>query len=521
MAADRSIIEGARPETLKPEYDYVIVGAGAAGCVLANRLSEDGRSSVLVIEGGGTDIGQAKVSDARLWPTNFGTDTDWGCSTVPQPHLNGRSIVAPVGKVIGGGSSINATVWLNGDKADYDAWEAAAGPDWGFDHLIRNFKKTERYAGGGSAMRGGSGMIATRTPDRSHPVTQAFIASAVACGKAERRDVNDVAQVGDVAGQNDINTDTAMRRVSAAHGYLYPALDRPNLTLLTHTAVTKLDITGGECGGVFASVGGKTRRIAAAKEVILSAGGIMSPKLLMLSGVGPADHLRSLDIPVALDQPRIGSNLNDHLLTRLLFSTKGVNPPQTDTGHAGITWHKSRSSRRGPDIQIFGRMFVPNAPEVKADEAYAIVVGLMKPNSRGSVRLASADPHALPVVDPNYFADPADVDAYVAGMELALAIGNGPGFDGIRKAQVSIPHGGRPDIVAHIRANAGTYYHYVGTCEMGTDASAPVDPQLRLRGLSRLRVADASVMPKVHCCNTHAPTLALAERAAEIIREQR
>jgi choline dehydrogenase len=516
MAAGAAVIEGARPETLKPEYDYVIVGAGAAGCVLANRLSEDGRSSVLVIESGGTDIGQAKISDPRLWPTNFGTDTDWGCSTVPQPHLNGRSIVAPVGKVIGGGSSINATVWLNGDRADYDAWEAAAGPAWGFDHLIRNFKKTERYAGGESTMRGGSGMIATRTPDRSHPVTQAFIASAVACGKTEHRDVNDVAHVSDVTGQNDVNTDTAMRRVSAAHGYLHSVRQRGNLTLLTHATVTRLDIASGECCGVFVSVEGGTRRIGAG-EVILSAGGIMSPRLLMLSGVGPADHLRSLSISVMLDQPRIGANLHDHLLTRLLFSTQSANPPQTDTGHAGIAWHRSSSSRRGPDIQIFGRMFVPNAPEVAPDEAYAIMVGLMKPNSRGSVRLASADPHAAPLIDPNYFAGPADVDAYVAGMELALAIGNGPGFARMRKAQVSIPRAGRSDIVAHIRANAGTYYHYVGTCEMGMDAAAPVDPQLRLRGISRLRVADASVMPEVNCCNTHAPVLALAERAAEII----
>jgi choline dehydrogenase len=310
-----------------------------------------------------------------------------------------------------------------------------------------------------------------------------------------------------------------MRRVSAAHGYLYPALQRGNLTLLTHAAVIKLDVAGGECRGVFVSVGGVTRRIGAS-DVVLCAGGVMSPKLLMLSGIGPAEHLRKVGIPIMLDQPRIGANLHDHLLTRLLFSTKGANPPQTDTGHAGIAWHKSNVLRRGPDIQIFGRMFVPNATEVKPDEAYAIMVGLMKPKSRGSVRLVSADPHAAPVVDPNYFADPADVDAYIAGMELALAIGNGPGFEQMRKAQVSIPRAGRSDIVAHIRANAGTYYHYVGTCEMGTDATAPVDPRLRLRGIARLRVADASVMPEVHCCNTHAPTLALAERAAEIIREQ-
>lgn len=513
---DAIAIGGVRPESLKAEYDFIVVGCGAAGCVMANRLSEDGRFQVLAIEGGGTDIAQPKISDSRLWPTNFGTDTDWGCSTVPQPHLNGRTIVAPVGKVIGGGSSINATVWLNGDRADYDAWEAAAGPDWGFDHIIRNFRKTERFAGGERAMRGGSGMIATRTPDRSHPVTQAFIRSAVACGKTEQGDVNNVADIGGIAGQNDINTDPAIRRVSAAHGYLRPALARPNLTLLTHAAVTKLDIAGGVCRGVFVHAGGETCRIAA-NEIVLTAGGIMSPKLLMLSGIGPADHLRSLGIPIVLDQPRIGANLHDHLLTRLVFSTKSANAPQTDTGHAGIAWHKSSASRPGPDIQLFGRMVVPNVPGVKADEAYAIMVGLMKPKSRGSVRLASSDPHAAPLVDPNYFADPADVDAYVAGMELALAVGNGPGFDAIRKAQVSIPRASRADIVGHIRANAGTYYHYVGTCEMGMDSSAPVDPALRLRGVSGLRVADGSVIPEVNCCNTHAPVLSLAERAAEIV----
>ncbi len=511
------IVTGVRPESLKAEYDFIVVGAGAAGCVMAHRLSQDGRSRVLLIEGGGTDIGQAKVSDPRRWTENFGTDTDWCCSSVPQRHLNDRVIVTPVGRVIGGGSSINATVWLNGDKADYDAWEKAAGPNWTFQHVVRNFKKTERYEGGESAMRGGSGMIATRTSERSHPVTRAFIESAVACGKIDERDVNDIAGISDATGQKDINTDSEIRRISAAHGYLAPALNRENLTLLTDAPVVRLDIMGGECRGVFVSVEGQTRRIAAAKEVILCAGGLMSPKLLMLSGVGPADHLRGLGIPVLVDQPRIGENLHDHLLVRLAFSANGPTPPQTDTGHAGIAWHKSDRVLPGPDIQIFGRMHPQGVPGLNPVEGYGIMVGLMKPKSRGTVRLASADPAVAPVVDPNYFSDPADIDAYVAGMELGIAIGNGRGFDAMRKAQVSIPGGGREKIVEHIRANAGTYFHYVGTCAMGTDANAPVDEMLRVRGVARLRVVDASAMPEVPCCNTHAPVLSLAERGAELL----
>jgi choline dehydrogenase len=508
-------IAGVRPEQLRAEYDFIVVGAGAAGCVMAHRLSQDVRASVLLVEGGGTDIGQTKISDPRLWTGNFGTDTDWGCRSVPQAHLNGRAIVTPVGKIIGGGSSINATVWLNGDKADYDAWEAAAGPLWSFEHIVRNFKKTERFAGGESAMRGGSGMMATRASDASHPVTRAFIDSAVGCGKTEQRDVNAIAEVGEAAGQKDINTDAQMRRVSAAHGYLVPALGRTNLALLTGAPVLRLDIEHGECRGVFVQVNGETRRIAAAKEVILSAGGLLSPKLLMLSGVGPADHLRSFGIPVAMDSPRIGQNLHDHLLVRIVFSANGPTPPQTDTGHAGIAWHKSEAARPGPDIQLFGRMHPQNVPE--PDRSYAIMVGLMKPKSRGTVRLASADPSVVPVVDPNYFSDPADVHAYVAGMELGIAIGNGRGFDRMRKAQISIPGGGRAQIVEHIRANAATYYHYVGTCAMSRDPNAPVDEMLRVRGVSGLRVVDASVMPEVPCCNTHAPTLSLAERAAELV----
>lgn len=204
-------------------------------------------------------------------------------------------------------------------------------------------------------------------------------------------------------------------------------------------------------------------------------------------------------------------------LVRLAFSANGPTPSQTDTGHAGIAWHKSDNALPSPDIQIFGRMHPQGVPGLNPVEGYAIMVGLMKPKSRGTVRLASADPAATPVVDPNYFSDPVDIDAYVAGMELGVALGNGRGFDTLRKTQVSIPGGGREQTIEHIRANAGTYFHYVGTCAMGTDAKSPVDGMLRLRGVARLRVVDASVMPEVTCCNTHAPTLALAERGAELV----
>jgi choline dehydrogenase len=516
-AALAQSVQSAQLADLKAEYDYVIVGAGSSGCVLANRLSADGRSTVLLIEGGGTNIEQEKISDPRVYTHNFGTDTDWGYKSTPQAHLNNRVIVAPVGKVIGGGSSINATVWLKGDKADYDAWEEAAGPGWGFDAIVSNFKRAERYAGGESAIRGGAGMIATRKPALGHPVTGAFITSAVALGKREQLDVNNVPDTADIAGQQDINVGTDMRRISAAHGYLLPALSRSNLTLLTLATVTKLDIAGGQCRGVFASVAGEARRFAAAKEVIVCGGGLQSPKLLMLSGIGPADHLRAHGIAVVADSPRVGANLHDHLLVRLVFSTKTALPPQVDTGHAGITYHKSNTSLRGPDIQIFGRLNAPNVTGLKPEEGYLTMPGLLKPKSRGTVRLASADPASAPLVDPNYFADPADVDAYVTSVELAMAIGNGKGFDEMRKEQLSIPGAKRAEIIDYIRANAATYFHFVGTCAMGKDAGAPLDEALRVRGVSCLRVADASAMPVITCCNTNAPTISLAERAAEIV----
>jgi choline dehydrogenase len=502
---------------LKSEYDYVIVGAGSAGCVMAHRLSQDGRFSVLVIEGGGTNLDQDKISNPLLYPTNFGTDTDWGNKTVPQSNLMNRRIVAPIGKIIGGGSSINAAVWLKGDKADYDTWEAAAGPNWGFASIVKGFKRVERYAGGEGEIRGGSGMIATRKPEVGHPVTNGFIASAAALGKTEHYNINDVASVAAVAGQQDINVDTHMHRISAAHGYLLPALTRSNLTLLPNTTVTGLEITGGDCRAVRALVGGETRRFAAAKEIVLSAGGLHSPKILMLSGIGPADHLRQLGIPVLLDAPAIGSNLHDHLLIRLFFAAKEPLPPHADTGHAGITYHRTSDASAGPNIQIFGRTDAPGLDGFKPEEAYMILPGLTKPKSRGTVRLLSTDPLAPIAVDPNYLGDPADIDAYIAGVEFAIELGNGRGFDAIRKQQLTLAGAGKQQIADYIRSTALTYFHFVGTCAMGTSAGAPVDEALRLRGVNRLRVVDASVMPTITSCNTNAPTLSLAERAADIV----
>jgi choline dehydrogenase len=502
---------------LRSEYDYIIVGAGSAGCVMAHRLSQDGRFSVLVIEGGGSNLEQEKIINPMLYVTNFGTDTDWGNKTIPQANLKNRTIVAPIGKIIGGGSSINATVWLKGDKADYDTWEAAAGGNWGFASIIKGFKRVERYAGGESEFRGGSGMIATRKPGLGHPVTVGFIESAKSLGKTEHLDINDIADLTGATGQQDINVDINMRRISAAHAYLLPALTRNNLTLLPNTTVTRLDISAGDCRGVSALVAGETRHFSAAKEVILSAGGLHSPKILMLSGVGPADHLRQIGIPVVADAPAVGANLHDHLLIRLFFATREKLPPRADTGHAGITYHRTSEVSAGPNIQIFGRSDAPGLPDLKPEDAYMILPGLTKPKSRGTVRLISADPLAPIAVDPNYLGDPADIEAYVAGVEFAIALGNAKGFDGLRSKQITLPGADKTQIAEYIRSTALTYFHFVGTCAMGTSASAPVDEALRLRGVGRLRVVDASVMPTITCCNTNAPTLSLAERAADIV----
>lgn len=514
LAQDNQQVQVAR---LKRAYDYIVVGAGSAGCVLAHRLSEDGRHSVLVIEGGGTDLEQAKIANPLLYTSNFGTDTDWGNKTVPQRNLMNRTLAAPIGRIIGGGSSINATVWLKGDKADYDEWEAAAGPSWGFSAIVAGLKRAERYAGGEAELRGGAGMIATRKPALEHPVTNAFMDAAVELGKEKHLDINNIASLAGATGQQDINVDTDMRRITTAHAYLLPALGRSNLTLLPNAVVTKLDVRRGECQGVSLIHAGQPRRIAAAKEVILSAGALHSPKLLMLSGIGPAQHLREMGIPVVLDAPGIGANLHDHLLARVIFKSTEPLAPRADTGHSGIAYHRTDPARRGPDIQIYGRAEVPGLEGLQPNQAFAILAGLMKPKSRGSVRLTSADPFALLAVDPNYLSDPADIKAFVEGMEFAVAIGNARSFDRWRGTQLTLAGADKVQIARYLRASASTYWHYAGTCAMGRSATAPVDEALHVKGIGRLRVIDASVIPVAPCCNTHAPTLALAERAAEIV----
>ena len=317
-------------------------------------------------------------------------------------------------------------------------------------------------------------------------------------------------------GQLDQNIENG-RRVSAAHGFLLPALSRSNLALLPSAPVLRLDIASGQCRGVVVNMQGQERRFAAAKEVILCAGALHSPKILMLSGIGPADHLRQFGISVAADQPQIGANLHDHLLTRIYFRSKDKMAPTVDTGVGGTTYVKTRASLPGPDIQIYGRQNAVGSADLKPDEGYNILPGLMKPKSRGTVRLTSADPSATLAVDSNYFADQADIDTYVTGIEIGIAIGNGKAFSDIRQEQVNLRGADKAQMVDYVRRTALTYFHFAGTCAMGKSASAPVDGALRVRGIARLRVVDASVMPTLPCSNTNPPTLSLADKAAELV----
>lgn len=507
--------QSAQNANLKGEYDYIVVGAGAAGCVMAHRLSQGGNASVLVIEGGGTDIAQDRISGPLQWATNIGADTDWCNNTVPMAHLGNRVIAVPVGKIVGGGSSINAMMWLRGDKADFDEWEAVAGPNWSFNSIAGRFKKLERYAGGESEFRGGSGPIPTQTTALSHPVTRAMIEASKEQGVPEKQNINGSASMLG-ASQTDHNIVDG-RRFSAAHAFLLPALSRSNLTLLSGTPVWKLDIVNGKCRGVVTTVAGKERRFAAAKEVVLCAGAIHSPKILMLSGVGPADHLRKLGIPVVADRSEIGANLQDHVLTRIYFRSKTKMPAFEGTGVSGTTYVKSSASLPGPDIQILGRQNVFGSPDIKFDEGYAIMPGLMKAKSRGSVRLTGADPAAPLLVDPNYLAEQADIDTYVRGMEMGIEIGNSKAFSDMRRDQFSLRGANKAEIADFVRKTFVTYFHYAGTCAMGKSATAPVDEALRVRGVDGLRVVDASVMPTLPCSNTHAPVLAIADIAADLI----
>jgi choline dehydrogenase-like flavoprotein len=498
-------------------YEYVVVGAGTAGCVLAARLSEDGVPVLLLEAGGARALESMAIPPA--WPTLMGSSADWADRTVPQ-QVTGTRVAWPRGRGLGGSSSINAMNFVRGHRASYDAWVTAGAKGWGFDDLLPAFKRSEHTEGRDPALRGVGGPLRPGPAVRRHPIAKAGLEAAGQAGYPRARDISGGVEEG--FGWCDLNIVDG-RRQSAADAYLAPILSRPSLNVVTDALVHRVLMDGDRCGAVEYHVGAETLVAECTGEVVLAAGTVGTPQLLMLSGIGPADHLEDLGIEVVADLPGVGANLFDHPMCGVVYqSAQPV--PHGINNHGEVQGLLSTGiGGPGPDVQI---MFVDvplhadSLPGPDIAHGYAIMVSLMSPFSRGSLRLASTIPGAHPVIDPAYYTDQRDLDIVVAGLRIAREIGAAPalapwcGVEALPGPEVR----GQEKLRGYVKTNIRSYSHYAGTCAIGTDERSVVDTSLHVHGISNLRVADASVMPSPISANTNATVYAIAERAAELIR---
>jgi choline dehydrogenase len=525
-------------------YDYVIVGAGSAGCVLASRLTENPDTQVLLIEAGPPDDADEIHIPAAI-SALFKTTYDWDYQTVPQSRADGRSIYWPRGRVLGGSSSVNAMIYIRGNRYDYDTWRDEYGCEgWGYTDLLPYFLRAEGNSRGESAYHGASGPLSVQDLRYKSALTGAFVAAAKSCGQAANDDFNGPSQDG--VGYYQV-TQRGGRRWSAADAYLHPAAGRPNLTVLTDALVTAVEIEAGRAVGVRYLQRGVEEFARAEAEVILAAGAVGSPQLLMLSGIGPAEHLREHNIAVMSDSPAVGANLSDHPIVPALWSTprsKGLwekagprnlarwqvthsGPLATNVAEAG-GFTRTDPGLPAPDIQwhvlpVPYQNFGLTDPAVRA---LSVLITLIAPGSRGRIRLRSADPRHKPDIDPAYLSDVSDLEPLLRAIDLAREFAAARPMAKVAKAELTPGWDVRGDseLREWIRSSLTTIYHPVGTCAMGGDSklaasrlTSVVDPELRVRGVERLRVVDASVMPTVPRGNTNAPTIAIAERAADLI----
>jgi choline dehydrogenase len=525
-------------------FDYIIVGAGSAGCVLADRLTEDGRSSVLVLEYGGADHSIFIQMPAALSiPMNSKT-YNWGYRTEPEPHLGGRRIACPRGKVLGGSSSINGMVYVRGHPLDFERWEEEGARGWGYRNVLPYFRRAERFQGGADAYRGDAGPLTTAHGRKTNPLYDAFIEAGRQAGYAVSADLDGELQEG--FGPLSMTVKDGVRW-STANAYLKPAMKRPNLEVVTHALATRIAFDGRRAVGVRYRRRGREQTARARREVILCGGPINSPQLLKLSGVGAAEELRSLGIGVLADRPGVGENLQDHLEFTFQVASK---QPITLFSHIGLfrraligaEWlmrgrgigasnHfeaggfiRSRAGVRYPDIQFH---FLPMAvaydgSTLAKEHGFQAHAGPMRSKSRGWVRLRSADPADPPRIQFNYMSHPEDWIEMRACVRLTREIFAQRAFDSYRGREIKPGADCVSDeaIDAFVRDDIDTAYHPSCTCRMGSpvDPFAVVDPETRVIGVDALRVVDSSIMPSITNGNLNAPTIMLAEKASDMIR---
>lgn len=525
--------------------DYVIVGAGSAGCVLANRLTEDPAVRVTLLEAGGADrnlLYRMPAGFLELMRNGWG---NWKYESVPQPGLGGRTMYFPRGKVLGGSSAINGLVAIRGTHGDYDRWAQAGNRGWSYEDCLPYFKKLEKFEEGDTEYRGHDGPIGvTRSPDFAsmNPISRAFLDACQQAGYPYNPDVNAASQEG--VGPTQANFYNA-RRQSASHSYLEPAMERPNLEVVTGAMVKRILLRDGRAAGIEYMHDGKVEQVMADREVLICGGAINSPQLLQLSGIGDGEHLQSIGVETLHHLPGVGRNLQDHIgltlkqrLTKPYSTLSQLKPwnmakalaqyllfksgPTVGNGLEAWAFLKSREGLEEPDIQYYCvlLMYGDHGRDIIREQGFMFYFDNSRPHSRGTVLASNADPLSPPAIDPNYFDHPEDVAVLRRAIRIGREIIAQPAFDDMRGEEYG-PGANRvsdEDLDAYIRAEAMSLYHPVGTCRMGSDDLAVVDDQLRVRGVSRLRVIDASIMPSVISGNTNFPTMMIAEKAADMIK---
>ncbi|MEP2641806.1 choline dehydrogenase [Roseobacter sp.] len=526
------------------EADFIVVGAGSAGCVLANRLSADPKNKVILLEAGGRDWNPWIHIPVGYFKTIHNPAVDWCYKTQPDPGLNGRSIEWPRGKVLGGSSSLNGLLYVRGQPQDYDRWRQMGNSGWGWDDVLPLFKRAENNERGADEYHGNDGPLSVSNMRIQRPITDAWIAAAQAAGYKFNPDYNGADQEG--VGFFQLTARNG-RRCSTAVAYLNPARKRPNLQIITHAQVDKIEISEGRATGVsYTDAGGQVQTVTARREVVLCGGAINSPQLLMLSGVGEAAQLADHGIDVKQDLHGVGKNMQDHLQARLVYKCNeptlndevsslagqariGLkylmfrSGPMTMAASLATGFLKTRPDVETPDIQFHVQPLSAENPGKGADKfsAFTMSVCQLRPESRGEIRLASAQPRAYPKIIPNYLSTETDCRTMVAGVNIARKIARCAPLTS-KISQEFRPHASLDidDYDATLdwtRNNTASIYHPTGTCKMGSGADAVVDAALKIHGVRGLRVADCSIMPEIVSGNTNAPAIMIGEKAADLI----